>query len=78
MLFRSVADAVGRPVTRAVTKQATMRGTALIALEVLAPDVPRLPAEMGETYGPIAEHAARYQALGDRQAALYDKLVAER
>jgi gluconokinase len=71
-----LADALGRPVTRVVAQQATLRGTALIALEVLAPEVPRVPPDLGETYAPVAEHAPYYRALAKRQQAIYAALIA--
>ncbi len=76
--LQMAADVLGRPVTRVATKQPTLRGTALIALETLAPDVARAPAEMGETYNPLPEHMAYYRELGDRQEALYRALVSGR
>jgi gluconokinase len=70
-----VADAFGRPVTRVAQKQATMRGTALIALDVLAPDVPRAPVVTGETYEPVTERMGYYQSALNRQQALYRALI---
>jgi gluconokinase len=55
-----LADVLERPVTHVTTKRATLRGTALIALETLAPDVPRAPATTGNTYEPKAGRAAYY------------------
>lgn len=71
-----VADTLGRPVVRAVQRQATLRGTALIALDVLAPDVPRSAVALGETYEPAPAHAAYYQTAAARQQALYAALIA--
>ena len=72
-----VADALGHPVTRVAQPQATMRGAALIALEILAPNVPRESPRMAETYEPVAAHAAYYRAALARQEALYASLVAD-
>jgi gluconokinase len=71
------ADALGRPVTRLDQKQATMRGTALIALDVLAPHEPRGPAVTAETYMPDPERAAYYERAIARQQRLYATLRAE-
>lgn len=70
-----VADTLGRPVTRVDQKQATMRGTALIALDVLAPDVGRAPASLAETYAPNPAHTAYYQRAAARQQTLYQAVV---
>ena len=72
-----VADALGRPVTRIAQRQATLRGTALIALDVLAPGVPRVPVPLAETYKPVPEHADHYRLALARQQALYARLVGD-
>jgi len=43
-----LADVLGRPVTHVTRRRATQRGTALLALDVLAPDVARAPRTTGE------------------------------
>ena len=60
-----LADALGAPVEHVTMKRTTLHGTALIALEVLAPDEPRAPVETGRTYEPVAGRAAYY---ADRRA----------
>ena len=70
-----LADVLGRPVTHVTRRRATQRGTALLALGVLAPDVPRAPRTTGATYEPRAEHAAYYADRAARFAAAYDALV---
>jgi gluconokinase len=56
-------------------KRATQRGTALLALGVLAPDVARAPRATGSTYEPRPEHAGYYADRAARFAAAYDALV---
>lgn len=74
--LRVLADVLDRPVTHVVGKRSTQRGTALLALDVLAPDVPRAPRLTGATHEPRPAHAAYYAERRDRFAALYDALVA--
>jgi gluconokinase len=57
-------------------KRTTLHGTALIALEVLAPDVPRAPVETGRTYEPVAGRAEYYAARRARYQQLYEAVVA--
>jgi gluconokinase len=70
-----LADVLGRPVTHVTRKRATQRGTALLALDVLAPDVPRAPRVTGATYEPRPAHADHYAERRVRFAAVYDALV---
>lgn len=70
-----VADALGRPVVRVARPQATLRGTALIALDVLAPGVPRAELEVAETYLPSEAHRAYYRDALARQADRYGRLL---
>jgi gluconokinase len=69
------ADALGRPITRVAEPRATLRGTALIALEVLAPDVARAPCALAETYSPNPEHSAYYREALARQEEIYAAVV---
>ncbi|MGW4943977.1 gluconokinase [Actinoplanes sp. NPDC004185] len=70
-----LADVLGRPVTHVTRRRATQRGTALLALDVLAPDVPRAPRTTGATYEPRAAHAEHYADRRARFAEVYDALV---
>jgi gluconokinase len=70
-----LADVLGRPVTHVTRKRATQRGTALLALGVLAPDVERAPRATGATYEPRPEHADHYRDRAARFGAAYDALV---
>ncbi|RKN47659.1 gluconokinase [Micromonospora endolithica] len=70
-----LADVLGRPVTHVTRRRATQRGTALLALDVLAPDVPRAPRTTGATYEPRPAHVAHYAGRRARFATVYDALV---
>jgi len=70
-----LADVLGRPVTHVTLKRSTLRGTALLALDVLAPDTPRAPRATGATYEPVADRADYYADRRARFAAVYDALV---
>jgi gluconokinase len=71
-----VADALGRPVARSGQRYATLLGTALIALDVVAPDVPRRATEERDVFAPVPERAAYYRDARRRQDDAYGKLVA--
>ncbi|XVV15941.1 gluconokinase [Actinoplanes sp. CA-131856] len=68
-----LADVLGRPVTHVTRHRATQRGTALLALDVLAPDVPRAPRTVGATYEP--RNGDYYAERRERFAEVYDALV---
>ncbi|GIM97118.1 gluconokinase [Paractinoplanes toevensis] len=70
-----LADVLGRPVTHVTRRRATQRGTALLALDVLAPDVRRAPRATGVTYEPRPVHADHYAERRARFAEMYDALV---
>jgi gluconokinase len=70
-----LADVLGRPVTHVTRRRATQRGTALLALDVLAPDVPRAPRDTGATYEPLPAHLEHYAERRARFADVYDALV---
>jgi gluconokinase len=70
-----LADVLGRPVTHVTRRRATQRGTALLALDVLAPEVPRAPRATGATYEPRPAHVEHYAGRRARFAELYDALV---
>ncbi|GAA3925980.1 gluconokinase [Actinoplanes auranticolor] len=70
-----LADVLGRPVTHVTRRRATQRGTALLALDVLAPDVPRAPRATGATYEPRPAHVEHYAQRRARFAEVYDALV---
>ena len=62
-----VLDAVVEPVT---IKRATLHGTALHALEVLAPTTPRAPTPTSDALHPLPQHRSYYQ----ERATEYEKL----
>src|SRR5439155_20763318 len=62
-----LADMLALPVVQSLEGQATLRGTALAALEVLAPDRGRAAADTGRTYEPNPEHAEPYRRARLRQ-----------
>lgn len=75
-LMQIIADATGAPVTPITLKRSTLRGTALHALAVLAPDVVPAEAPRGETYTPVRGRAGYYQRRMERFQVLYDKVIA--
>ncbi|WBB80346.1 gluconokinase [Micromonospora sp. WMMD882] len=70
-----LADVLGSPVTQVTRRRATQRGTALLALDVLAPDVPRATRATGATYEPRPAHVDHYAHRRARFAEVYDALV---
>jgi gluconokinase len=70
-----LADVLGRPVTHVTRRRSTQRGTALLALDVLASDVPRAPRATGATYEPRPAHVEHYTARRARFAEVYDALL---
>jgi len=74
-LLQLVADATGTPVQRVDLKRVTLRGTALMALEALAPDVSRAQVPLAATYEPQERRAAHYAAVRERFEALYEASV---
>ncbi|MEV4279191.1 gluconokinase [Actinoplanes xinjiangensis] len=70
-----LADVLGRPVTHVTRRRATQRGTALLALDVLAPDVPRAARATGATYEPRPAHVEHYAQRRERFATVYDTLL---
>lgn len=73
--LQMLADALEAPVIPLAMKRATLRGTALIALDTLAPGVERATPPFGEEWRPVDKHLPHYrQAMGDFEM-LYDVLV---
>ncbi|GAA3453968.1 FGGY family carbohydrate kinase [Dactylosporangium matsuzakiense] len=70
-----LADVLGRPVTHINRRRATQCGTALLALDVLAPGVTRAPQSTGDTYDPRPAHAGHYADRRARFAEAYAALV---
>ncbi|MEU4690124.1 gluconokinase [Actinoplanes sp. NPDC023714] len=70
-----LADVLSRPVTHVTRRRATQRGTALLALDVLAPDVPRAGRGVGAVYEPSPSSAAYYAERRLRFGEVYDALL---
>ncbi|MUN64592.1 sugar kinase [Kocuria sediminis] len=75
-LMQILADTLGKPVARAEFKRATLRGTALLALETLAPEVERARPPYGPGRAPVPERAGHYAAVRARFEELYGAVVA--
>lgn len=75
-----MADALGRPLIACTEPEASSRGAVLWALEKIGAiaNLDALPASMGATFDPVAEHEAVYDRLLDEQCALYEKLFGSR
>ncbi|MFY1593146.1 gluconokinase [Micromonospora sp. WMMD737] len=73
-----LADVLGRPVTHVTRRRATQCGTALLALDVLAPDVPRAPRATGATYEPRPAHVEHYAERRAQFTTVYDTIVRDR
>ena len=56
-------------------KRATLRGTALIALDIIAPGVDRAEPPFGERICPTEANAEYYRELRTNFEALYKALV---
>jgi gluconokinase len=73
---RTMADALGRPVTLSGVKEASSRGAALMAREVLGgPEIEEVEAPLGETYEPDPERHEVYRKAIERQRRLYDAVL---
>ncbi len=71
-VLADVLEATVEPVT---IKRATLRGTALHALEVLAPDTARSPISTGPLLQPDAEHRRYYRERAEDYQKLYAATV---
>ena len=58
-------------------KRATLRGTVLIALNAIAPEVQRATPPFGQGYRSVGEHSDYFRKLRDRFEATYGALVAK-
>lgn len=75
-LLQILADVLEAPVVPVTMKRVTLRGTALLALEVLAPDVERASPAVGETLRPVGERGEYYRARREEYQRLYEAVVA--
>lgn len=70
-----LADTLRCDVVPLAMKRATLRGTALIALNIIAPGVDRAVPPFGERISPTEDHAEYYRKLRASFEALYQSLV---
>jgi len=70
-----LADALQTPVIPVTGKRVTLRGTALLALDTLAPHTERAAPAMGPARQPRPEHAAHYADVAARFQELYRSTV---
>ncbi len=74
-LLQLMADALDTPVTPVLIPRCTMHGTALHALEVVAPDVERVVADRGESCVPRPERRAYYEERKAMFQHLYEAII---
>ena len=77
-MLQVLADVLGTPVVPVTIRRATLRGTALHALEVLAPDVPRSPLATSRAVQPVTGREAHYRGRAEEYQQVYAALVADR
>ena len=77
-LLQVLADVLDAPVVPVTVRRATLRGTALHALEVLAPDVVRQPPATGPTVDPVAGRRVHYEGRAREYQQVYAALLADR
>ncbi|WP_245887963.1 gluconokinase [Geodermatophilus tzadiensis] len=71
-----LADVLDAPVDPVTVKRTTLRGTAVHALEVLAPDVTRAPVDTGPTLEPVSARLDHYRLRAQRYDDLYRAVIA--
>jgi gluconokinase len=71
-----LADVLEAPVIPVTIKRSTLRGTALIALDVLAPGVARAASATGEIRQPVGDRAAAYRFRKHEYQTLYEATIA--
>jgi len=69
-----MADVLGRPITASAEKEATARGSVVLALQALGSSPPE-PAKVGRRYDPLAAHHTRHQERLQVHESLYKKLI---
>ena len=70
-----LADVLDAPVDPVTSKRTTLHGTALHALEVLAPDTARAPLATAPTLQPVAAHADHYRQRAEEYDRLYRAVI---
>lgn len=71
-----LADTLRCNVVPLAMKRATLRGTALIALDIIAPGISRAEPPFGEEITPVEEHQDYYRSLRDNFDTYYEALIA--
>ena len=74
-LLQLLADITGTPVTGVTIKRSTLHGTALLALDTVAPGVERAAPTTAPTVHPVPGRAGYYADLAGRFDALYSAVV---
>jgi gluconokinase len=74
-LLQVLADVLQTQVIPVIMKRVTLRGTALISLDVLAPSVDRADAVVGTTRLPIEDRSSYYSARKQQFQHLYEEVV---
>ena len=75
-LLQLLADVLGVPINPVTRKRTTLRGTAIMALDVVAPGTARAQPTTGPVRRPVAGHHARYAQRAQAYQALYDAVIA--
>jgi gluconokinase len=70
-----MADTLGRPVLASAEAEASSRGAAILALEVMGAAPPNNQPATTSRFEPVPEATQRYRAAADRQRHLYDALI---
>jgi gluconokinase len=71
-----LADVLGAPVEPVTIKRTTLRGTALHALDVLAPETARAPLGTAPTLHPVPAHRDHYRGRAKQYDQLYRAVIA--
>jgi gluconokinase len=69
-----VSDVLGIPLTPVTIKRSTLLGTALLALETVAPGVERIGPQHAPAIEPVEDRAGYYGERADRFERVYDAL----
>ncbi|WP_181954238.1 gluconokinase [Kocuria coralli] len=70
-----LADHLGRETIQATFKRSTLRGTAVMAAEVLAPEISAAEAPRDHTFKPREKHREHWDRLSERFEDGYSKLI---
>lgn len=73
--LQSLANALGTPVIPAEIKRSTLRGTALIAMSVLAPEASPAALPLGEAYEELAGVSPYYEKLREEFEKQYNSTL---